>query len=252
MRILVRLKIEKKVALSLLLIALATVNAQSQYKKQNQFADLAVSIGEAENSVAASYVHSWGLGKKHRLDVGAGIRTTSYFGVKRNYITAPARLARSTTIPFVIVLAEQEEKNFDTLTVQRPLTFSTNLTFNAGYHFSSKWYGGLNIDVIGFTLGRTTSAILTSDGTTTLESKAKPSAFNLLLTGDNDLGSLNSEFYLKYNFNNHWGVRGVYQFLFSEYKTTSDGIYQVAPDGTHVHRFRNKVNAFGLALAYQF
>lgn len=233
-------------------LAFATANAQAQYKKQSQLSDLAVTFGQSENSIAASYVHNWGLGKKHRWDVGAGIRASSYFGVKRNYITAPARLSRSSTIPFLIVFAAQEEQNFDTLTVQRPLTFSTNLTFNAGYHFNSKWYGGLNIDVIGFTVGRTTSAILTSNGTTTLESKAKPSAFNLLLTGDNDLGSLNSEFYLRYDLTNHWGVRGVYQFLFSEYKTTSPGIYQVAPDGTQVNRFRNKVNAFGVALTYQF
>ena len=241
---------KKITAILLLVVAFGTANAQ--YKKQSQLTDLAVTFGQSENSIAASYLYNWGLGKKHRWDLGAGIRTTSYFGVKRNYITAPAKLARSTTIPFLIVLAAQEEQNFDTLTVQRPLTFSTNLTFNAGYHFSPKWYCGLNIDVIGFTVGRTTSAILTSNGTTTLESKAKPSSFNLLLTGDNDLGSLNSEFYLRYNLSNHWGVRGVYQFLFSEYKTTSPGIYQVASDGTQVNRFRNKVNAFGLALTYQF
>ena len=239
-------------AFFLLVMAYASASAQVPFKKLSQLADLAVTFGESENSIAASYIHNWSLGKKHRWELGAGIRTTSYFGVKRNYITAPARLARSTTIPFVIVLAAQEEQNFDTLTVQRPLTFSTNLTFNAGYHFSPKWYGGLNIDVIGFTVGRTTSALLASDGATTLESKAKPAAFNLLLTGDNDLGSLNSEFYLRYNLSTHWGIRGVYQFLFSEYKTSSPDIYQVAPDGTKVTRFRNKVNAFGVALTYVF
>ena len=239
-------------AFFLLIIACVSASAQVSYKKQNQLADLAVTFGESESSIAASYIHNWSLGKKHRWEIGAGIRTTSYFGVKRNYITAPARLARSTTIPFVIVLAAQEEKNFDTLTVQRPFTFSTNLTFNAGYPISSRWYGGLNIDVIGFTVGRTTSALLTSDGATTLESMAKPTAFNLLLTGDNDLGSLNSEFYLRYNLSSHWGIRGVYLFLFSEYKTTSPFIYQVAPDGTKVNRFRNKVNAFGVALTYSF
>ena len=239
-------------AFFLLIFASTTASAQHTYKKQSQLADLAVTFGQSENSIAAAYVHNWTLGKKHRLELGAGLRTTSYFGVKRNYITAPARLARSSTIPFVIVLAAQEEQNFDTLTVQRPLTFSTNLTFNAGYHFNSKWYGGLNIDVIGFTIGRTTSALLTSEGTTTLESKAQPAAFNLLLTGDNDLGSLNSEFFLRYNLSTHWGIRGVYQFLFSEYKTSSPDIYQVAPDGTKVNRFRNKVNAFGLALTYVF
>jgi len=81
-----------------------------------------------------------------------------------------------------------------------------------------------------------------------MENQAKPAHFNLLLTGDNDYGSLNSEFFVKYKISQRWQLKALYQFYFAEYKTTT--IYQTAPDGTMVYRFRNKVNAFGLGLSY--
>ncbi len=81
-----------------------------------------------------------------------------------------------------------------------------------------------------------------------MEPAARPASFNLLLTGDHDLGSLNSEFFLHYQLNKTWGIRAIYEFLFVEYKTSS--VRQIAPDGTIVDRFRNKVNTFGLGLSY--
>ena len=241
---------KKKILFALgLMITVLTVYSQSSLPKVNKFLDITGTVGESEGAVAASYVHNSRFGKTKKWEIGYGIRLTSYFGVKKDFITAPARLSRSTTIPFLIVFSEQKTSNWDTLNVQRPFTNSLNLSANFGYNFSSKWSAGLNIDVIGFTFGRTTSAVLTSNGTTRTEIAAKPSSFNLLLTGDNDLGSLNSEFFLKYNLNNQWAIKALYQFLFAEYKTTT--IKQTAPDGTEVYRFRNKVNAFGLGVTYQ-
>lgn len=216
----------------------------------NSFVDLTGTVGESQGAAAASYVHNRQLGKKKKWEIGYGVRLTSYFGVKNEFTTAPARLSRSTTFPFLIIFADQLTQNWDTLNVQRPFTNSLNLSANFGYHFSKRWSAGFNIDLIGFTFGRTTSAILTSNGVTKTESAAKPTPFNVLLTGDNDIGSLNSEFFLKYKLNERWGVKAVYQFLFAEYKTTT--IKQTAPDGTQVDRFRNKVNAFGLGIAYHF
>ena len=112
----------------------------------------------------------------------------------------------------------QKTENWDTLTVQRPLINSLNVTVNAGYNFSSRFSGGFNIDLIGFSFGRKSAAILTTNGITRTEPAAKPTAFNVLLTGDFDYGSLNSEFFLKYKLNERWALRGVYQFLFTEYK----------------------------------
>ena len=213
-----------------------------------QSADITLTAGNAQGSAAVSYVHNWRLGQTRKWELGLGGRLTSYLGKKQDFITAPARLSRSITTPFLIVFAGQKTENWDTLTVRSPFTTSVNITANIGYHFNARWYAGFNIDVIGFTIGHTTSSKLTSNGFTTEEPVTKPAGFNLLLTGDNDLGSLNSEFFLQYQLNNRFGIKAVYQFLFVEYKTTN--IYQVAPDGTQVDRFRNKVNAFGLGLTY--
>ncbi len=227
------------------------VFGQSKPKSNlDEFFDLSATIGESQGTVAGAYVHNWKIGKKQKWQIGYGVRLTSYFGVKNDFITAPARLARSTTFPFLIVFAAQETKNFDTLNVQRPFTNSLNLSANFGYDFSKRFSGGINIDVVGFTFGRTTSGILTSNGVTRTETAAKPAAFNLLLTGDNDYGSLNSEFFLKYKLNKQWAIKGIYQFLFVEYKTTT--ITQTALDGTKVDRFRNKANTFGLGVTWNF
>jgi hypothetical protein len=215
---------------------------------KTKWVDLAATAGRSKGTVAASYVYAWKIGRKQQWDIGLGARLTSTFGEKVDFITAPASLSRSNSIPFLIVFAGQKTENWDTLTVQRPFTNSLNLTANFGYHFNSKWNAGFNIDLIGFTVGRNSSAILTSNGVTRTESKAKPAVFNALLTGDLDYGNLNSEFFVQYHFNDRWSVRAVYQFIFTEYKTTT--IRQVAPDGTMVDRFRNKANNLGLGLSY--
>jgi len=233
-----------------LVLSLGTLHAQKiEDLRVNRYIDLAGTVGKSQGSVSASYVHNRKLWKKQRWEIGYSARWSSYFGSNTDFITAPARLARTNTTPFLIFFAGQRKESQDTLTVQHPFTSSINLAVNFGYNFSNKWSAGFNIDVIGFTFGSKSRAILTTNGNTQTEPAAKPASFNLLLTGDHDLGSLNSEFFLHYHLNNRWGVRAIYEFLFVEYKTQS--VKQVAPDGTVVDRFRNKANTFGIALAYQ-
>lgn len=232
----------------ILLLTNTVYSQQARPAAVNRFVDFSATAGSNEGAITASYVYNWRLGKKRKLEIGAGGRLTSYFGTKKEFYTALARLARSTTFPFVIVFAGHEEENIDTLTVQRPLTFFANVSINFGYNFTPRLYGGFNIDLAGITVGRKSSAVLLSNGETTTEPFAKPSVFNALLTGDNDLGSLNSEFFIKYRVGKRLSLKADYQFLFTEYKTTT--VQQTAPDGTSVNRFRNKVNAFGVGVSY--
>lgn len=222
--------------------------SQSTTLKNNQWLDLAGTVGTSQGTAAASYVYTWKLGKRKRLEAGLGARFTSMFGKKIDFITAPAKFSRTNSTPFLIVFSGQETQNWDTLTVQRPFVNTLNLSANFGYNFSTKWSAIFNIDLIGFSVGRKSSAILTSNGTTRTEPNAKPAGFNALLTGDLDYGNLNSELSIKYKVNDKWSIRGVYQFLFTEYKTET--IYQTAPDGTQVKRFRNKANNFGAGISY--
>ena len=215
----------------------------------DQFVDVAATFGNSQQSFAESYVYNWQFGKKKKWEFGTGFRATSTFGTNLNYTTAgPSRLTRGTDIPFLVVASSQKTENWDTLTIHNPFTTSLNLSFNLGYNFTKRLFGGCNIDVVGFTVGKHTSATLTDKGKSIKEPIAKPTAFNLLLTGDNDLGSLNSEFFLKYRLSNHFSLRTVYQFLFTEYRTTS--IHQTTSDGTEINRFRNKANNFGIGVSY--
>jgi hypothetical protein len=242
----------------ILIAALVTISSITGYAQQkaisktNKFLDIAGTVGTSQGSVAASYVYNWkfGFGKKKNWEAGIGARLTSSFGTKLEYTTAgPAKFTRTSTIPFLIVFAGQRPENWDTLTVQRPLVNALNITANFGYNFTPRWSGGFNIDLIGASFGRKSPAVFLSNGITTTEPSAKPTAFNLLLTGDHDRGSLNSEFFVKYKFNDRWAMRGVYQFLFTEH--TADNIRQVLPDGTSNSRFRNKANNFGIGVSFQ-
>ncbi|OQP57225.1 hypothetical protein A3860_11755 [Niastella vici] len=236
---------------ALLLLPAPALFAQHPiFPRVNRFADITGTGGSSQGTIAASYVHNWHIGKRRKWEAGAGLRWTAYFGTKTDFITAPARLARSNTTPFLIVFAGQKTSNWDTLTVQRPLINSLNFSLNFGYNFTPKWSAGFNIDLIGFSFGRRGSGILTSNGNTRNEPNAKPYGFNLLLTGDNDYGSLNSEYFIKYRINSHWGIKAVYEYYFAEYQTSS--IKQTAPDGTMVDRFRNKVNTLGIGISYHF
>jgi hypothetical protein len=219
--------------------------------KTNQFIDLAGTIGNAQGSGALSYVYNWRIGKKRKIEAGLGLRLTSVAGTKLTHTTAgPARLTRSFTTPFVIFFAGQKTENWDTLTVQRPFVNALNVTINLGYRFSPKFSAGFNIDLVGATFGQKSSSVFKSNGRTSIDGASKPTAFNLLLTGDHDQGSLNSEFFLKYHINDKWGVRAIYQFLFTEY--TAGSVRQTAADGTVIDRFRNKANNFGAGVSYSF
>jgi len=230
----------------------ASLAAQSQSASRvDPFVDITGTFGKDQGSGAASYVYNWKIGKKQKIEIGLGARWTTYFGKKKDFLTAgPAKKTRSSTTPFLIFFAGQEEQNFDTLTVQRPLTNSLNLTVNLGYNLSRKWYAGFNIDLIGVSFGRKSSGILTSNGRTTTEPNAKPTSFNVLLTGDHDRGTLNSEFFVKYKLNDQWALKAVYQFIFVEYTTEMQK--QQFSDGSSNDRFRNKANNVGLGIAYHF
>ncbi len=238
-------------ALTILLLAGMNVVGQTKDHNRNQFADFSVTAGKSQQTFALSYVYNWKVGRKKKWELGVGARNTLYTGVKNEYITAgPARLTRSNTIPFIIFFAGQKEENFDTLEVQRPLINLFNITANIGYNISPKWYAGFNIDVIGFSIGRKSSAALTSNGVNYTEPSAKPTTFNLLLTGDHDRGSLNSEFFVRYRLDKRWSLKAIYQFLFEEYETSR--FKQITSDGTVIRHFRNKANNFGVGVSYNF
>jgi hypothetical protein len=187
----------------------ANLNAQQVregYKNNNHF-DIALAGGKNGISTAFSWVHLYGLGQKKKLNIGYGIRLTNYFGNENLYTTAPPQLIK--------------DEKIDTIRFSTAQTNSLNTSINLEYNFHPKIGIGFNIDAIGVSFGKEQKGVLQSDkiGADT-EIKAQPTTLNLLLIGTNDIGSLNSEFFVYYRISNKATVRAGVSHLFSEYTTT--------------------------------
>ncbi len=228
-------------------IAFNTQAQQKEHNSVNQFLDFTTAIGVGQASVALSYVHNWKLFKKQKWEAGVGARFTAYSGSNKYYRTAPAKLTSGKTGPGVF-FADDIVQNLDSVLFPKAQINALNISLNFGYHFSPKFSLGFNIDAIGFSFGGSKNGTYVN-GTTANATTAKPTPFNLLLVSDNDLGSLNSELFAKYHFNKKWSAKAGFGFWFAEY--TTDTQVQTTPDGQKNDRFRNKVLAFAVGVAYQ-
>jgi len=183
--------------------------------------------------------------------VGYGLRFTSYVGANKFYTTAPAKYT-STRQDIATIFSETIEENIDTITTPTAITYSLNATLNAHYRITSRWDIGFNIDLVGVSFGpeRKLNIISSSfDSNQQPVQYGKPTSFNLLLTSDNDLGSLNSEFFVRYWILSKIGIRLGYTFLFSEYRTHQDLSFD---NGRIVNdRYRHKAGMALLAVTYK-
>lgn len=214
-----------------LIVFLASeISAQeSVIPKTVQFIQTGAGLGNNQISLSAAYLYNWNLGEKKKFFIGTGARFTSFFGKDNNYLSAPAKLANETAAT-------------DTILASKPRVNAINLLINLGYNFSNDLQAGFNIDAIGLSFGGNTTVNTPNTNTT-----AKPSGFNVLLVGNNDIGTLNSQFYLHYKLNHKLGVNAAYQYLFTE--LTTNIAVQTLP--TENDRFRNKASMFYAGLTYQ-
>jgi hypothetical protein len=226
-----------KKQLSLFLITISLVSAAAAQKvtdRKQHFADLSFGFGNSQGSISAGYFYNLNLGLKKKFFIGTGIRFNAYYGSKINYLSAPAKLAG-------------EESKIDTLVAPKPSVYAINALINLGYNFNAKIQAGFNIDLIGFSFGPQGKPTFIANGTPTL-TQAKPTGFNALLVGNNDMGTVNSEFYLRYKINNKFGVKAAYQYFFTELTTVTK--VQTVPEQND--RFRNKASLFNIGFSYHF
>jgi hypothetical protein len=207
-----------------MVLFISAVRAQdkgvSGYKFGNYF-DLATSASNDQFSEALAWSHLHGIGKKGKIQIGYGVRFTNFVAANKYYTTAPAKFT-STTQNIGTIFSETIIENIDTITTATSITNSINLAIYLQYQISQKFDVGFNIDAIGFSFGPQKDFNIISSSFDPNQSpvqRGSPTRFNLLLTSDNDIGSLNSEFYLRYWLTRKIGIRTGYTFLFSEYRT---------------------------------
>jgi hypothetical protein len=202
--------------ISLASFAQEATDNKKGFKYNNNY-DLAVSAGNGF-ATALSWSHFHKIGKKGKFQLGYGVRLTSLFGSNVAHITAPAKLTTGSS-GLGVIAKETIEANLDTLTLDKIQVNSLNISINLQYAFSEKVEVGFNIDALGFSFGgeQKGTFVAKSQGRASSQETAKPTTANVLLTSDNDIGSLNSELYLRYWISPKWAIRGGLTFAFSEY-----------------------------------
>ena len=231
------------VLLFFLFLCITVATAQQNLSISNSI-DLGIGIGSSQATLSSAYIHNWNLGKKQKIQIGLGGRLTGYLGANQYYTTAPAKLTSGKTGPGVF-FTENIEANIDTFLISKPQTFAINAMINLGYKVTQKITLGFNIDAIGFSFGGAKRGNYIN-GSQGQNLTSKPTSFNLLLISDNDLGSLNSEFYGKYQLTEKLALKAGFQFLFTEY--TTDLEVQQFPDPND--RFRNKSSMFTAGVSF--
>jgi hypothetical protein len=221
------------------------IGSFSQVRSQSNELGITTAIGHTQASVSALFLHDWELWKSKKFAIGAGMRFTSYFAANQYYITAPAELTSGSTGPFVI-FKENIDSNIDTFLIKSPQVNLLNLVVNLRYKFNEKVTVGFNIDVIGLSFGGSTRGNYINGVEGAMEN-AEPTTFNILLISDNDRGSLNSELYGKYYWNEKWSLKLGAQFLFTEYTTDSEVQQYPEPND----RFRKKSLMMAVGVTYK-
>ena len=228
----------------------AQQSATKRYRDQHEF-DVSAAGASGQFSTALSWSHLHGIGKKkQRLQVGYGLRFTTFVAANKYYTTAPAKYTSSVQ-GLGTIFSETIDENIDTITTATALTFSLNVALYIQYRLTPRIEIGCNIDVAGFSVGPSKSFNVISsayDSGQEPVQRASPTSLNLLLTSDNDIGSLNSEFYARYKFNSKVSVRAGYAFLFSEYRTVNMLSFDEGRIVNDRYRYKAAMGFIGLAL----
>lgn len=165
-------------------------------KKWSHQFSLAGYAGPGSGAAALAWEHKYGIGTKGRLKIGYGVRATFFFAGKSDFLHSEADLLALSKVPYV---------------VSKTQVNSLNAGIYTSYNFTPKFSAGFNIDAAGVSFGKKATGTFVG-----IPLSAKPTPFNLLLGGANDIGSLNSEFLLAYSFGNV-GIKAGYSLMFTEY-----------------------------------
>ncbi|MFY8025896.1 MAG: hypothetical protein ACOVNO_11125 [Sediminibacterium sp.] len=224
----------KNLSLFILFVA-STFSLHAQQKsKTEQIVDFTFGFGSSQTTLATGYSNNWNLGKKQRFFIGAGIRLSGAFSEGKIFTSAPASLAK-------------DKANVDSLYGGKSSIYALNAMINLGYHITPKLDLGFNIDVFGFSFGPSRIKLFSGNGTLDVTT-AEPTSMNVLLVGNNDRGTLNSEFYLRYKINHKVGIKVAMQHFFTELTT----INKVQTVPIQNDRFRNITDLFSVGVAFLF
>ncbi|MCC5928713.1 MAG: hypothetical protein JJU28_05655 [Cyclobacteriaceae bacterium] len=227
----------KKIFKTITLLAILALVGQRLSAQNNEIPKVSQSfeanIGFGDGTTGSlSWNRTHGLFQSKKIRIGYGLRLSAFGGNNLEYITAPANLTKN-------------NETIDTLIVESPLTMGLSAVIHIEYMLSSKLKLGFNIDALGLGFGRESDARFVSSESSEFPANltAKPTSYNVLLIGDNDIGQLKSEFFLAYRITDPLWLKAGLDMTFSEY--TTDRLLTHEND-----RFRYKAMLFFVGIAF--
>jgi hypothetical protein len=244
----------KKLLIAIIACATLQANAQSTSKSVLRNLKYGVSSTIAQGlfapAIDVKQYFTLSTKKQTRFQPGFGVRLTQISGGHcLLYTTAPADITKG-SLTSAPILA-----NIDSFGLDNTGATALNALIALNYHINSKFNVEFNIDLAGFTFGKSQKAYLRNPNgvdSAFVSANGSPTAQNLLLVSDRDLGSLNSELVGTYKISNHFRAKLGAGFLFSEY--SFDNPTYVNTSGVTVtnNRFRNKTMGITIGGIYNF
>ncbi|GIV38220.1 MAG: hypothetical protein KatS3mg033_0020 [Thermonema sp.] len=218
-----------RILILMVLALLWTHGSYGQYLNKQLWGSASLAAGAQQWSADAAIFKMHPLFGTSWLEAGYGLRATFFSGKERYFETADASL-------------RQDAANIDSLYIESASVGALNAFVLIEARPLEKWRVGFNIDLGGFSVGGRRNAAYRAQGSNqTVPVSASPTAFNILLVGDRDIGTLNSNFYVTYDIAGRWRLRAAYQYLFVEYTTE-------APLRNDNDRFRYKASMVSVAV----
>lgn len=221
------------------LIVFFTISCLAQ---REHHADLTYSFGKNSSTVSGHVVKNFKLLKSEKLHLGVGARGGYFQGIDVPYLTAPAKHTKS-------------DDGIDTLIVSKPIIMCVNVSLNASYHFTPQLSVGFNVDAIGFTFGKKRDSYFYPSLASQNEEpprnklyneKVRTSTNNFLLIGNNNRGTLYSEAFVRYRYQERYSLKVGYSFITTEYASKN----RIGHNGNY--RFRNTSGQILIGIGYSF
>jgi hypothetical protein len=231
----------KQTLILLTLLTLAGAGAWAQSPVRNRISsgiDAGAGFKRDNISPSIQYYQVLHLIPNRLFSVGWTVRYTGFYGTDLEYITAPARLSRGKT-GFEAIGAPYVPANLDTLSYTHVSAHALNFGLRVQGRIGPVEIGA-SADLFGLSIGPGGTAKYQSStgqfvaGTsvagkdslasftgTNASQAANPTPVNLRLLGDNNIGTLATEVFVRVLVNPRLGVKVGYQWLTTEMTTNN-------------------------------
>ncbi|MGA0558249.1 hypothetical protein ACO2Q8_16435 [Larkinella sp. VNQ87] len=209
-----------------------------------------------------TYFEMLNLDANQIFSIGWTARLGAFYGDNLNYTTAPSRLTREKT-GFAALGAPLVEANIDTMRFDWVTVTTVNFGLRAQVKLGPVEVGA-GADLIGFGFGKNregryrsaTGQFNAASSDQDVDSLlnfvnhprqyAQPQRVNVRLLGDNDLGSLSTEVYVRLRLMRRLGIKAGYHWITTEMRASNKNVVD------NNQRFRNRATMTYVALTFPF